>query len=71
MRVATIHPGVRAARPALGEDRDRDQEGPLENPAIEPIPDDPLLEPHPSEPGVRGDGGAAPPENPGAARSSS
>ena len=25
--------------------------GPLENPTIEGIPDDPLLEPHPAEPG--------------------
>ena len=43
--------------------------GPLENPSIEGIPDDPLLEPHPAEPGVKGDGGAAPLENPGGARS--
>jgi hypothetical protein len=43
--------------------------GPLENPSIEGIPDDPLVEPHPAEPGVKGDGGgAAPLENPGAAR---
>jgi hypothetical protein len=45
--------------------------GPLENPSIEEIPDDPLLEPHPAEPGVKGDGGAAPLENPGASRSRS
>ena len=37
---------------------------PIENPAIEPIPNDPLLEPHPGEPGVRSDGTAAPLENP-------
>jgi len=37
---------------------------PLENPAIDPIPDDPLLEPHPGEPGVHSDGTAAPLENP-------
>jgi hypothetical protein len=37
---------------------------PIENPSIEPIPDDPLLEPHPGEPGVRSDGTAAPLENP-------
>jgi hypothetical protein len=37
---------------------------PIENPAIDPIPDDPLLEPHPGEPGVRSDGTAAPLENP-------
>ena len=37
---------------------------PMENPAIDCIPDDPLLEPHPSEPGVRSDGTAAPLENP-------
>ena len=39
--------------------------GPLENPGIEGIPGDPLLELHPSEPGVKGDGVAAPLENPG------
>jgi hypothetical protein len=44
--------------------------GPLENPAIEGVPSDPLLQPHPSEPGVKGDGSAAAPlENPGATRS--
>jgi hypothetical protein len=37
---------------------------PIENPAIESIPDDPLLEPHPGEPGVHSDGTAAPLENP-------
>jgi hypothetical protein len=37
---------------------------PIENPAIDPIPDDPLLEPHPNEPGVLSDGTAAPLENP-------
>jgi hypothetical protein len=25
---------------------------PLENPAVRPIPDDPLCEPHPDEPGI-------------------
>jgi hypothetical protein len=37
---------------------------PIENPAIDSIPNDPLLEPHPSEPGVHSDGTAAPLENP-------
>ena len=37
---------------------------PIENPAIDRIPDDPLLEPHPAEPGVASDGTAAPLENP-------
>jgi hypothetical protein len=37
---------------------------PLENPAIDPIAGDPLLEPHPGEPGVHADGTAAPLENP-------
>ena len=37
---------------------------PIENPAIDSIPDDPLLLPHPDEPGVRADGTAAPLENP-------
>ena len=44
--------------------------GPLENPAVRQDPGDPLLEPHPDEPGVSGDGDAAAPlENPGRARS--
>jgi hypothetical protein len=38
---------------------------PIENPAIDPIPNDPLREPHPGEPGVRPDGTASPLENPG------
>ena len=38
---------------------------PPENPAIDPIPRDPLSEPHPNEPGVKADGNAAPLENPG------
>jgi hypothetical protein len=38
---------------------------PLENPAVDPIPDDPLREPHPGEPGVGEGGEAAPLENPG------
>ena len=37
---------------------------PIENPPIDAIPDDPLLLPHPSEPGVLADGTAAPLENP-------
>jgi hypothetical protein len=37
---------------------------PIENPALDPIPGDPLLEPHPGEPGVLSDGTAAPLENP-------
>jgi hypothetical protein len=37
---------------------------PLENPRIDRIPDDPLCEPHPSEPGVGPHGEAAPLENP-------
>lgn len=37
---------------------------PIENPAIEPIPGDPLVQPHPAEPGVHSDGTAAPLENP-------
>jgi hypothetical protein len=38
---------------------------PIENPAIDPIPNDPLREPHPDEPGVKADGTASPLENPG------
>jgi hypothetical protein len=37
---------------------------PIENPAIDSIPGDPLLLPHPDEPGVLEDGTAAPLENP-------
>ena len=37
---------------------------PIENPAIDGIANDPLLLPHPGEPGVRADGTAAPLENP-------
>jgi hypothetical protein len=37
---------------------------PIENPAIDAIPNDPLLVPHPGEPGVMSDGTAAPLENP-------
>ena len=47
---------------ALDERRGR---CPIENPAIDPIPNDPLREPHPSEPGVKADGTASPLENPG------
>ena len=32
---------------------------PLENPAVRPIPNDPLCEPHPDEPGVPSAGGPA------------
>jgi hypothetical protein len=38
---------------------------PLENPDVKPITEELLLEPHPGEPGVDGDGIAAPLENPG------
>lgn len=37
---------------------------PIENPGIDSVPGDPLLEPHPGEPGVHSDGTAAPLENP-------
>jgi hypothetical protein len=37
---------------------------PIENPAIDPIPNAPLREPHPGEPGVGPDGDASPLENP-------
>jgi hypothetical protein len=42
----------------------RPRVGPLENPRVPAIPDDPLREPHPDEPGVSG-AAAAPLENPG------
>ena len=56
---------------AAGSEADSGGErGPLENPAVHQEPGDPLLEPHPDEPGVKGDGGeAAPLENPGRERS--
>ena len=38
--------------------------GPIENPRIEQKDEDPLLEPHPDEPGVKTDGTASPLENP-------
>lgn len=37
---------------------------PIENPGLDSIPDDPLCQPHPGEPGVLADGTAAPLENP-------
>jgi hypothetical protein len=37
---------------------------PLENPGVEPITEELLIEPHPDEPGVGSDGIAAPRENP-------
>ena len=37
---------------------------PIENPAIDTIPNDPLLDPHPDEPGEHSDGTFAPLENP-------
>lgn len=38
---------------------------PLENPDVKPITEELLIAPHPAEPGVTSDGGAAPLENPG------
>ena len=52
------------ARGGLGAGAIDGARSPIENPAIDPIPDDPLLEPHPAEPGVGADGTAAPLENP-------
>jgi hypothetical protein len=51
--------------PGLTEELRPTDEAPLENPRIEVSADDPLLVPHPDEPGVRADGTAAPLENPG------
>jgi hypothetical protein len=65
MEVATTREVAGASEADAGE-----AGGPLENPAVRQEPGDPLLEPHPDEPGVKGDGGAAAPlENPGRARS--
>ncbi len=52
------------AHKQVGTSRDRGR-CPPEHPAIDPIPGDPLCEPHPAEPGVKSDGSAAPLENPG------
>jgi hypothetical protein len=69
MELATIHRGGRRSTAGTRDESDDSLGGPLENPSIEGIPGDPLLEPHPSEPGVPDDGGeAAPLENPGRAR---
>ena len=38
---------------------------PPENPDVKPITEELLIAPHPGEPGVDGDGRAAPLENPG------
>jgi hypothetical protein len=65
MEIATADRAGTPGRTASEEDAGELPGGPLENPAIEGIPGDPLLEPHPSEPGVKGDGVAAPLENPG------
>jgi hypothetical protein len=37
---------------------------PPENPGVDPITEELLIEPHPGEPGVLADGSARPPENP-------
>jgi hypothetical protein len=50
---------------AVGDGRGETDRSPIENPAIAPIPNDPLREPHPAEPGVESDGTASPLENPG------
>jgi len=55
--MATVYPA--GTGPGTGRRR-----FPLENPGIDPIPHDPLREPHPDEPGVGPDGEAAPLENP-------
>ena len=51
-----------AAIGATGKGRGR---CPPENPDVEPITEELLIAPHPDEPGVLGDGSAAPLENPG------
>jgi hypothetical protein len=50
---------------AMIDARGETDRSPIENPAISPIPNDPLREPHPGEPGVDADGTASPLENPG------
>ena len=66
MKMAPATTEIEALSGALvnhgGGEMDR---SPIENPAIAPIPNDPLREPHPAEPGVDSDGTASPLENPG------
>jgi hypothetical protein len=49
----------------VSDGRGATDRAPIENPAIAPIPNDPLREPHPGEPSVEADGTASPLENPG------
>jgi hypothetical protein len=52
------------ARPWTDPDGNGRGPYPLENPGVEPITEDLLIDPHPGEPGVGPDGVAAPRENP-------
>jgi hypothetical protein len=64
LAAANEEDGTIAGSASIGLDPGDLGRSPIENPAIDPIPDDPILEPHPAEPGVRSDGTAAPLENP-------
>jgi hypothetical protein len=66
VRFLSRSPGTREEmQSTITEDRNEGGHAhPLENPAVDPIPGDPLTEPHPAEPGVEGDGSASPLENP-------
>jgi len=64
MELATTEEEAVSAYQSAGPDPADTGEFPIENPSIAPVPNDPLLEPHPSEPGVRADGTASPLENP-------
>jgi hypothetical protein len=70
MELATTEEEILAeiALPALDPAGNGRGRCPPENPAIDRIPNDPLLVPHPAEPGVKPDGTAAPLENPGGRR---
>jgi hypothetical protein len=70
MELATTEEEILAkiATPALDPAGNGRGRCPPENPEFEGIPDDPLLKPHPAEPGVKPDGTASPLENPGERR---
>ena len=53
------------AAPVLDPGGDGRGRCPPENPAVDPITEELLIDPHPDEPGVRPDGTATPLENPG------
>ncbi len=61
---ADVEEIVSIAIPLLDPEGKGRGRAPLENPAVDPITEELLIEPHPGEPGVLSDGTAQPPENP-------